>query len=432
MGKSVKSGKGNPNKSKGIRRKKGIDVYSYEEDDDIKGKKKIIDLDSDSDNEYGGVKGDDDDSIDDEGSDIGWNSDDEMAYGKILRKRHTNDVSDQSDDQGLESDNDDMENGEILLSDMFGSNTTSTHGDLQNASSNDDESDGDASDGSGHDRLLSAIEKFSKSNNSTFENKSKVNRALQGATDSAYSSIPENNSSSISLDALLGALSNTKNVKAVKQQLSELQKSSAPPKHVHKTVSDKIERNLVYDNNSKDISKWQQVVSENKHSTSLDLANDTRQLPAYRNLVKEYQPVTDMEREVQMVLLTQSSENKLNEEEIDDLGARDLSLEEIKQRQADLAKVRALMFYEQMKRHRINKIKSKAYHRILKRKKERSNKGGVDDSVMSNSDDDGEGEEAEEDQATKRVKERMNLKHQNTGRWAKMALQYGKTDKSLR
>ena len=50
-------------------------------------------------------------------------------------------------------------------------------------------------------------------------------------------------------------------------------------------------------------------------------------------------------------------------------GRRNLSPEELRERQAELAKVKALMFYEQMKRHRLNKIKSKAYRRIRKRQR---------------------------------------------------------------
>lgn len=45
--------------------------------------------------------------------------------------------------------------------------------------------------------------------------------------------------------------------------------------------------------------------------------------------------------------------------------------QEYKKRHGELAKMRALMFYEEQKRHRINKIKSKKYRKIQKRKRER-------------------------------------------------------------
>ena len=48
-----------------------------------------------------------------------------------------------------------------------------------------------------------------------------------------------------------------------------------------------------------------------------------------------------------------------------------LYVQEYKKRHGELAKMRALMFYEEQKRHRINKIKSKKYRKIQKRKRER-------------------------------------------------------------
>jgi hypothetical protein len=43
----------------------------------------------------------------------------------------------------------------------------------------------------------------------------------------------------------------------------------------------------------------------------------------------------------------------------------------MRERQKQLAKMRALMSYYELKRQRINKIKSKTYHRKLKKEKER-------------------------------------------------------------
>ena len=40
--------------------------------------------------------------------------------------------------------------------------------------------------------------------------------------------------------------------------------------------------------------------------------------------------------------------------------------------------------------------------------------------------------EEEEKEALRRVKERMDMKHKNTGKWARMALQHGHHDESLR
>ena len=73
-----------------------------------------------------------------------------------------------------------------------------------------------------------------------------------------------------------------------------------------------------------------------------------------------------------MVLVkTGATDKQAKDREDDELGKRNLTVAELRQRQAELAKTRALLFYEQMKNHRINKIKSKAYHRIKKRQRVR-------------------------------------------------------------
>ena len=92
---------------------------------------------------------------------------------------------------------------------------------------------------------------------------------------------------------------------------------------------------------------------------------------------------------------------------------------------AELSKMRSLLFYEQQKRKRVSKIKSKAYHRIRKRQAARRGEGQ-----------EGEGDDlaeldpeaaaaAEEKEALARMEERAGLKHKNTSKWAKQQLKAG-------
>ena len=167
-----------------------------------------------------------------------------------------------------------------------------------------------------------------------------------------------------------------------------------------------------------------------RHARTLDLAQDKRQVLNYKDLVKKFKPTTDMEREVQMILVkTGATDAQAEAREEDELGSRNFSEEEMKERQAELSKVKALMFYEQMKRHRLNKIKSKAYRRIRKRQK---SKLESDEKEEMAENDPEMAREEEEKEALRRVKERMDMKHKNTGKWARMALQHGHHDESLR
>lgn len=57
--------------------------------------------------------------------------------------------------------------------------------------------------------------------------------------------------------------------------------------------------------------------------------------------------------------------------EVDELQVNEVSLDEIRKRQGQLAKLKALLFYDELKRRRANKIKSKAYRRVRKRQNKR-------------------------------------------------------------
>lgn len=280
-----------------------------------------------------------------------------------------------------------------------------------------------------HDRLLSAIDRYSKSSISVGnKNQNSSHNTNQRAQESIFSTTGE--SDAISLDALLGALDDSRSLTAVKKSLVELEQSISAPTYVEKVVSERVERSLTYVGTKKDMDKWQDTVVENRHVKTLDLAQDRRQLPSYRNFVTTFEPTTALEKEIHMVLIKSNANDASAEErEVDELKRGKLNLKEIREKQAELAKVKALMFYDQMKRHRLNKIKSKAYHRIRKRQKL---KRGEEVSEHDVDMDDESTRDREEKLVTQRVQERMDLRHKNTSKWSKMAIQHAKGDKSLR
>ena len=462
--------------------KKDADIYQYENDKIRNEKNRAGDVSDDSDGELKG----EDESIDDDGSEVGWDSDDELAYGHLFRNKKNNKSSSSSfaQDSDPESDQEEAFEGEILLSDLFTSNKTAAATadskanprkrteseniikdsdseydvdnddvandfqdeieiNLEEESDEDDDEDQSDSDESNdddeekdddeeeeeeaHNRLINAIDKFSKSRETESGSKrKKISNQL--AQESVFSTIADDEA--VSMDALLGALGEVKGLNIVKKQLIDLEKGTSVPSYVEKVVAERLERSLAYDGTSEEMGKWQETVITNRHARTLDLAQDKRQVVNYKDLVKKFTPTTDMEREVQMILVkTGATDAQAEEREEDELGSRNFSVEEMKERQAELSKVKALMFYEQMKRHRLNKIKSKAYRRIRKRQKsklESDEKEGMaeNDPEMAR--------EEEEKEALRRVKERMDMKHKNTGKWARMALQHGHHDESLR
>lgn len=64
-------------------------------------------------------------------------------------------------------------------------------------------------------------------------------------------------------------------------------------------------------------------------------------------------------------------EKGVQDKENRDLAINKLSVEEVKARNQELARMKSLMFYQEQKNKRINKIKSKKYHKIHKKAEER-------------------------------------------------------------
>jgi U3 small nucleolar RNA-associated protein 14 len=271
-----------------------------------------------------------------------------------------------------------------------------------------DEESVDVEDSAGHDRLLAAIDKFAQNTEDDKEYVSRRNRIDTGISESAFASA----AGAVSMESLLGALEKTKGISVVKQQLSAIKDGSNAPKPVEKTILERKERSLLYEASKNEMSKWQGVVVANRNVKTLDLTADKRKTPNYRNLVTKFTPTSDMEKEVNMVLVG-LSESNVEKQEMDELGAKYEDIDEIRARQGELAKVRSLMFYEQMKRHRLNKIKSKAYHRIRNKQKKRLQ--GLQDQQIAATDPE-LAKQMEEEEMTRRVKERMDLRHKNTGK----------------
>ena len=105
-------------------------------------------------------------------------------------------------------------------------------------------------------------------------------------------------------------------------------------------------------------------------------------------------------------------EKEVRDKESRDLEMNKLSVEDVKARNEELAKMKSLLFYQEQKNKRINKIKSKKYHKIRKRAEERKEK---ERELIKQTDPELYKELLEKD-AIKRAKERMSLKHKNTSK----------------
>jgi U3 small nucleolar RNA-associated protein 14 len=346
-----------PKAKKGSSKKDSSDVYQYENDKIRNQNDRAGDI-SDDDDELKG----EDESIDDDGSEVGWDSDDEMAYGHLVKGKNGSSSSSQIQEDDSESDQEDAFEGEVLLSDMFTSNNSSAKtadksktptqeeedermsgsedddedddeedeededNDSENNEDDDDDEGDDDEDGDNdaHNQLLKSISDFSKvEENATSSKKKKLSN--QSAEESMFSSVADDGA--VSMDALLGALGEVKGLGVIKKQLIDLEKGTAVPAYVEKVIADRVERSIAYEGTSLEMAKWQETVTSNRHLKTLDLAQDKRLIPSYKDLVKKFKPTTDMEREVQMILVqTGATDEQAEQREEDELGSRNFRL----------------------------------------------------------------------------------------------------------
>ncbi|CAN0023932.1 unnamed protein product, partial [Ectocarpus fasciculatus] len=169
---------------------------------------------------------------------------------------------------------------------------------------------------------------------------------------------------------------------------------------------------MAYDTRKSDMGKWVAPVQANRKAETLDFAPAVKTNLSNAALAAKMEATTDMEKEVEMLLTAGgASEAGLAENEMEELKSKAYTVEEVKERQAELSKMRALMFYQERKQHHMNKIKSKVYRKIKKRQRDRAGDAQQED----------EGELGEV-AARKRAEERMSLRHKNTSKWVKNAL----------
>ncbi|OQU92618.1 hypothetical protein SORBI_3001G376900 [Sorghum bicolor] len=186
-----------------------------------------------------------------------------------------------------------------------------------------------------------------------------------------------------------------------------------------KVERDKIERSVTFQKSKNELTKWEGVVKSNREAPVLYFENDTNLgVNTVAAIASEFKPRTEFEKRIAQI--TQSTEiieaHKKDGAKILELNKIDV--EDVRERQNRLAKMRSLLFRHEMKAKRVKKIKSRTYHRMLKK-----------DKLKAASADFEADPEAVKDHARKqefkRAEERMTLKHKNTSQWAKRIIKRG-------
>ncbi|NXT59303.1 UT14A protein, partial [Pluvianellus socialis] len=193
-----------------------------------------------------------------------------------------------------------------------------------------------------------------------------------------------------------------------------------------------VVREAAYVRTSKDVGKWQQVVLQNRRAEQLvfPLKQEIATIVPLEQATLAWKARTPLEQEIFGLLhKTQQpiTDPLLTPEETASLQA--MSLEEAQRRRAELQKARALQSYYEAKARREKRIKSKKYHRVLKKSKRR--KALKEFELLQKSDPEAALARLEELEQL-RMQERMSLKHQNKGKWARSRAILAKYDLEAR
>lgn len=238
----------------------------------------------------------------------------------------------------------------------------------------------------------------------------------------------------VKLHELVGTLKTSAKHGSLKNQLNRVQNQKVLSVPLPKHQKEKIEREVAYKNTTKEVSKWDSVVNSNRQAEQLQfpLQKSEVHLLNTTGKFKQLKPRTPLELEIAAVLSgnrdvlpTENKELTLAEERA--LAAMDL--EEAKERRAELQKFRALMSYKEAKAKRQKRIKSKKYHRVLKKEKLKHEKKALEELEKN---DPAAYQEKLEDVERQRIEERMSLKHRGGSKYSKKQMLYAKYDDQAR
>uniref|UniRef100_A0A8C3QPP6 UT14A protein n=1 Tax=Cyanoderma ruficeps TaxID=181631 RepID=A0A8C3QPP6_9PASS len=219
---------------------------------------------------------------------------------------------------------------------------------------------------------------------------------------------------------------------SVRKELARVKRKAAVELPLSKEEAKRVVREAAYVTTSKDVGKWQQVVLQNRRAEQLvfPLRQDIATVTPLERVTSAWKARTPLEQEIFGLLhKTQQpiTDPLLTPEEMASLQA--MSLEEALRRRKELQKARAVQSYYEAKARRTKQIKSKKYHRVLKKSRRRQ---ALKEFEQLHKSDPAAALARLEELEQLRMQERMSLKHQNKGKWARSRAIMAKYDLEAR
>ncbi|XP_077395802.1 U3 small nucleolar RNA-associated protein 14 homolog A [Festucalex cinctus] len=217
------------------------------------------------------------------------------------------------------------------------------------------------------------------------------------------------------------------------KQLKNLQKSKKTIEcPLSRQESERIQRDVAFQKVATDVTQWRTVIQQNQKAEQLTfpLNQEPSGPKPVEKIVTGWKAQTPLEQEIFSLL--SANKQPTNDPILtpdEEASMKAMSLLEVKIRRAELQKARAVQTYYEAKARRERRIKSKKYHRVLNKAKRKEFLKRFDEMVKN---DPAAALEEINKMELARMQERMSLKHQNSGKWARSKAIMAKYDESAR
>ncbi|CAG9856568.1 unnamed protein product [Phyllotreta striolata] len=202
-------------------------------------------------------------------------------------------------------------------------------------------------------------------------------------------------------------------------------------KPLEKPQAERIKRTLNYEKSRLQLDRWEALVASNRSASQLRFPlGSVEKVKTIEKEAQVYPSTFRVKSELQKKI--EALEPKVEEYRIDTDEANNefpLTLSELKEKRKEAAKLRAHQHFKEAKARRQNKIKSKKYHRILRREKIKQKLKEFEELQKTNPE---EALKKLDDIEKARAEERFSLRHKGTGQWARNKQVRAKYDKESR
>ncbi|KAA8496059.1 U3 small nucleolar RNA-associated protein 14-like A [Porphyridium purpureum] len=235
-----------------------------------------------------------------------------------------------------------------------------------------------------------------------------------------------------SVAELLGALRGGEldgRLEEITKKVERLERTKVEAPQKSQVEIAKMERTVAYEQDVKEVSRYQRMVDKNRKAPQLSFPLPTQRVEPRAQRVKSsadvassFRPSRPLEQQIEDILKAARVSRDAEAQQSEEQGLKQLSRDEMLKRTRELARMRALLFYDEKRAKRIKKVKSKKFRKLLRAEKKRTR---ADDDELDELDDPELTAERREKAERRRVEERMTLRHRNNSKWVKRQLQRG-------